>query len=283
MTALGSQTQIESFVVELLNHGVKTAAPIGLAARVAELARSLGAKPRYGVGALLGGGAGALTGAGTTAPGEEPDINRRALIGGALGALGGMGAAKGLHWLGAAKATGTGADRLARMLHSQYYGATGRVLGQSRMTEPQIKATVKGLDMGPEAAREALAKAAPGENLKPLQARLEAANMGIETLPGVVKGLVTKPVKTVGTAWRALTPLGKVVTLGSSVFPVREISRTRKEEYGPGKEFLSRKQHILTEIGKNLGYVAAGAAPVAPLIGAGTALGELGKTIGSVV
>jgi hypothetical protein len=265
---------LEAFVATLFG---KTA---GAASSVAEMARMLGAKPRYGVGALAGGALGALAGAGTTPRGEEPGLNRRAAVGAAIGALGGAGAAKGLHWLGAGPVSG--AERAARALHAQYYGLTGRLPGQGAMSPSEMAARLEKLDIGPRAAQAALTAAKPGTNLGPLRARLEAARTGIDTLPGVLKGLATRPLDTVRTAWQAQTPLGKAVTLGSGVFPIREL-RKGKTEYGPTKEYSSRRQHALSEIGKNLGYVAAGAAPVAPLITAGTLLGEAGKTIGSLV
>lgn len=272
---LKDQMILESFVATLFAEKVA-----GAASSVAEMARMLGARPQYGVGALAGGALGALAGAGTTPRGEEPSLNRRAVIGAAVGALGGAGAAKGLHWLGAGQVSG--AERAARALHAQYYGLTGRLLGQGAMSPARLAERLKQMDVGPQAAQAALSAAKPGTNLGPLKARLEAARTGVDTLPGVLKGLVTRPLSTIRTAWQAQTPLGKAVTLGSSVFPIREL-RKGKTEYGPDQEYISRKQHILSEVGKNLGYVAAGATPVAPLIAAGTLLGEAGKTVGSLV
>lgn len=276
MSGYTDQIQLESFLLTLA--GIKTAA---LSQSIIDAARALGTKPRFGAGALLGGSLGALGGAGTTPRGEEPSIGRRAAIGAALGALGGAGAAKGVHWLGAGKVPGT--ERLARMLHAQYYGLTGRLLDQGKMSPLQFAGKLKELDVGPQVAQEAIRAAKPGTNLKPLQARLEAAKRGIDTLPGMLRGLATSPASTLRAAWNAQAPLGKVVTLGSIAFPIREIRKMKPEDYGPGKEYLSRRQQIAAEMGRNLGYVAGGAAPVAPLIAAGTLLGEAGKTIGSVI
>ena len=170
--------------------------------------------------------------------------------------------------------TASAAQAIKNFLHRQYHGFTGRVLGQSSLSRSQIDDVLRRIGSGEPGAAEALRRAATaGESTKLPTARLEAARKGVTDLPGVAKGLLTHPLRTMRLGWQSQGPIGKTVLVGTTAIPVAAMVKDKKKQRG---------REIGREIGGTAGLLAAGSLPIAPALAASIAAGQAGKYIGKL-
>lgn len=104
-------------------------------------------------------------------------------------------------------------------------------------------------------------------------ARRTAAEQGLTSIPGVVKGMATRPIHTLKTGFVGQGPLGMALGTLPAVASVPGAVTGK----GFGEEY-SQEGGMGRLVGENLGYAAFGATPFLPLtIGAGVAAkaGEL--------
>lgn len=184
-------------------------------------------------------GAGAAVGAGTGALLNPEDRARGALMGAGIGAGAGY---------GAVLATKAGRQKakegLKRFFKAQYHGVTGR----GKMPR------------------------APGLKGKELAEAQAAEKAGLTSIPGMVKGLVTKPRATLGEAWRQSGKMGKAMGALDVATGVPRIFDPTTQE-GTGEKALGT-------LGSAGGYFLGGRMPFlgSMLFAAGT--GALGKRLG---
>lgn len=191
----------------------------------------------FGGRALVGAGAGAALGAGTAAEGER-------FRGGFRGAL-----------LG---------------------GAAG--LGSKLVTRAGRQEAKEGLRTFGNAQRYALTGGGPGKVLPQgaSPALRESFEKGYENLPGLAKGLATKPLDVVRSGWKKQDTLGKVFT-GLSAYDAAKQVATSSEPGGPG-----RAERTLGSLGASAGYLV-GPGGFLPGMAAGTIGGFLGKKSGKLM
>jgi hypothetical protein len=181
---------------------------------------------------------------------------RRAVEGGLLGALAGGGA----HAL----APG-GARELADVARREMYGLIGRV---PRHTPEELLRLRLGTAGKALAVQEAARAGMPTARL---QAQLDAARAGVDTLPGVLRGLVTRPGETAGISWRAM-PATRKALLGLGGL---QAARTAVGGSGPGEDY---GQETGREVGRAAALLASGSLPVVPAVvlsSGGSGLGSL--------
>lgn len=195
----------------------------------------------HGLGrAALGGATGAAVGAATAPPEERA---RRAILGGLLGAGAGY---------AAPLATRAGRERAAE--HAKYLGSKAKHevtgLGQAPM-KPGAKFTGKELD------------------------ELRAAEAaGLTSVPGVIKGMATKPLQTLKSAWQGAGGLGKAMTLADVAMSVPHIRDPNTEE-GTGSK-------VMGTLGRSTGYMLGGRMGLLGSSILGSGLGYLGGKAGKV-
>lgn len=181
---------------------------------------------------------------------------RRAMGGGLLGLLGG----------GAVHAASPGGAReLADVAKREIYGLFGRIPKQTPEELLRLRLGTAGRAL---ALQEAAGAGAPTARAR---ARLEAARAGVDTLSGLLRGLVSRPGETLGLSWRA-TPATRKALLGlgglraaKAVMVRSELEDTYGEEAGK-------------EIGRAAGLLASGSLPIVPamvLSSGGSGLGGL--------
>lgn len=248
-----------------------------------------------GIGRLMGAGVGAMGGAvaGGSADKENPGAGalKGALIGAGLGAGAGQ------------LSTRMGRGQVKRIGQRQLHGLTGyvpttaaqRAKGVSRFgrglgKEERVKALKDiGMDVGsrkstvrdaldqqvfskrlPPKWREALAKAESAG----VKARRHASEQGYTSIPGVLKGLATRPVDTLKTGLVSQGPAGMLLGVAPAAAMVPGAIRGE----GYGSEY-SNQGGMGRFVGENLGYTAFGAVPLAPMIAGAALAGKAGEFI----
>lgn len=246
-------------------------------------------------GTALGAGAGAAHGAAT----NEGDRTGGALRGAMLGGVLGLGAGQ--------VATKAGRAQTKRFGQRQLHGMTGYVprstaqkargvgfSGKGLSSQERLQSLKgMGMDIGknvsnrPAAIQDALAKQTVSKSLSPkmrkrlaemevsgIAARREAAEKGLTSIPGVAKGLVRNPLKTLKTGFVAQGPLGMAL----ATVPTAMMLPGAVRGEGFGEEY-SDKGGIGRMLGENVGYAALGAAPIAPMIAGATLAGKAGELL----
>lgn len=227
---------------------------IGYARKGLSNASSL--RGRYGKQLALGAGAGAIGGAATADPNEPGSTLRGALGGAALGA--GLTGGRILTTRAGRQAAGQAARRFGKQ---QRYSLTG---GGVKNLKEAVKLGIipKGLK-GEARARQ-----------------LEAYREGWHTLPGVAKGLVTKPGRLLRNSWHRGGMMGK----GFASLGAYETAKGVSEKPRPGGP--GRLEKGLQGAGSTLGWLVAPQGMLASTIvgsGLGAAGGRAGRLADRVV
>lgn len=251
------------------------------------------------LGTGLGAGVGAVGGAATADPDERVG---GALRGALLGGVAGLGAGQ--------LATRQGRGQTKRFGQRQLHGMTGYVprtaqqkaqgvgfAGKGLTSEQRVKALKGiGMDVGSsvpnkqKAIQEALNEQTITKNLPQkwrnrlagaevagIEARRRAAEQGLTSIPGVLKGLATRPIDTLKTGFIAQGPTGMALATVPTAMMVPGAIRGE----GFGSEEYGGKGGVGKFIGENLGYTALGAAPIAPMIAGAALAGKAGEVIHS--
>lgn len=246
-------------------------------------------KGRLG-GALIGSGIGAVGGA----QADPEDRTGGALRGAILGGVGGLAAGQ--------VATRAGRQQVKRFGQRQLHGMTGYVPRTAAQKASGIGWTGKGLgarervkalegigmDVGekytnkakairdamgrqtvtkslPESVRRRLAQAEVASR----QAQREAVEQGLTSLPGVAKGMVRNPLRTLKTGFVSQGPAGMAMAAVPAAMAVPGVAKGEGEYGGQGGagRFL----------GENIGYTALGAVPMAPMMAGAVLAGKAGE------
>lgn len=246
-------------------------------------------------GAGIGAGVGAVGGAASDSEDRLGGALRGALLGGAVGTGAGQ------------LATTQGRRQVKTIGQRQLHGMTGYVprtqaqkargvgfSGKGLSKSERVNALKNmGIDVGSVGSnkamdirnameRQSITKNLPTNWRKSLakfdvmseQAKREAAEKGLTSIPGVMKGMVKNPIGTLRTGGIAQGPLG--VALGA--VPAAAAFPGAISGEGYGKEY-SDKGGIGRLVGENLGYTALGATPLAPLMVGGALAGKAGEII----
>jgi len=151
-------------------------------------------------------------------------------------------------------------------------------LGSKLVTRAGRQEAATGLKSFGNAQRYALTGTGPG-NVLPAGASpavQESFAKGYETIPGLAKGIATKPLEVLKSGWKKQETLGKVFTGLSAVDAGKQMT-TATEEGGPGKA-----ERVLGSLGSSAGYLV-GPAGFIPGMVAGSAGGFLGKKSGKLL
>lgn len=249
-----------------------------------------------GIGRLAGTGIGAgLGAAGGAATNEDDRVGgalRGALYGGAAGLAGGQ------------LATGMGRRQVKHIGQRQLHGMTGymprtkaqkargvSVFGKGLSKDERVGALKQiGMDVGergdrgkavqkalesqsitkslPKSWRERLAKA----EVSGAEARREAAEKGLTSIPGVVKGMAKNPIKTLKTGFVSQGPVG--MALAATPMATTVPGLVSGEGLGEGYSGPGGAGKL---IGENIGYTALGALPMAPMMVGGQLAAKAGE------
>ena len=183
---------------------------------------------------------------------------RKAVGGGLLGALIGGGA----HAL----APG-GARELADVVKREMYGLIGRVPKYTPEELLRLRLGVAGKALAVQEAARA------GMPTAKLQAQLDAARAGVDTLPGVLRGLLTRPGETIGISWRAMPAVRKAL-LGLGGL---QTARTLATGVEPGEDY---GREMGKEIGRAAAMLASGPLPIVPAVVLASGGSRLGSWLG---
>lgn len=253
------------------------------------------------IGRLAGTGVGAGIGAVGGAATSDPE-NRvgGALRGAMLGGVAGLGAGQ--------IATKAGRGQVKRFGQRQLHGVTGYVPRSTQQKAKGISFTGKGLtgeqraqalknigmDVGektvnktkalqeamegqtitkglPKKWRERLAKA----EVAGVEARRTAAEEGLTSIPGVLKGMATRPLHTLKTGFVAQGPAGMALT----ALPTAMMIPGAVSGQGYGSEEYGGKGGLGKFVGENVGYTALGAVPMVPMMAGAALAGKAGQLI----
>jgi hypothetical protein len=121
---------------------------------------------------------------------------------------------------------------------------------------------------------EALAKGSKAETER---ASLEAAKRKIDTLPGIVRGMVTDPVTTARLGWQSMGPVGQLSTAALSALPL--YSAYKGEDLEPGE---TKAQRLGQELGAAGGYLIGGPLPIIPSLILASGTGHVGRFLGGL-
>jgi len=253
------------------------------------------------VGRLAGTGIGAGIGAaGGAATADPEDRTGGALRGALLGGVAGLGAGQ--------IATKAGRGQVKRFGQRQLHGFAGYVPRTAQQKAKGISFTGKGLtpeqrvsalesigmDVGskikskPKAIREAMEEQTITKGLPKrwrerfakaevagLDARRRAAEEGLTSLPGVVKGLATRPLHTLKTGFMSQGPAGMALAAAPTAMMIPGVVSGQ----GFGSEGYTGEGGVGKFVGENLGYTALGAAPIAPMIAGATLASKAGELL----
>ena len=246
-------------------------------------------------GTVVGAGLGAAGGAATSPEDQTGGALRGALLGGVAG-------------LGAGQlATRGGRQQVKHLGQRQLHGLTGymprttaqkargvRWTGKGMSADERVQA-LKGIGaqvgtkVSPRNRAKAVEKAMEDQTLtrflptsvrkrlassevKGLEAQRHAAETGLTSLPGVAKGLVTNPLKTLKTGFVSQGPVGMALGAVPAAMAIPGAVKGESQEYG-GPGGLGRF------VGENVGYTALGAVPFAPMMAGATLAGKAGELI----
>jgi hypothetical protein len=167
------------------------------------------------------------------------------------------------------------AQRISKILGRQYYGITGMIPGEAGMSAMEKAREMARLGVGERGAAEELAKARQtGRDIPSAQARLEASREKLDTAPGFLRGLATKPGRTISLGWKSHTPVGKFIIGTAPAVPV--YGAVTGKDLRPGETTAGR---VAEEAGRTLGFGVTGTLPFLPGVGAGMAAGKAGKVL----
>lgn len=254
---------------------------------------------RANVGRLSGTGIGAGVGAVGGAATDPEDRAGGALRGALLGGVAGLGAGQ--------FATRMGRGQAKRLGQRQLHGVTGYIPRTAQQKARGVSFSGKGLsgrerveslkrigmDVGQRkksktrAMHEALwdqtvasglplkwRKSLAKSEVSGAEARRYAAEHGLTSLPGVAKGLVKNPLKTLKTGFVSQGPAGMALATVPTVAMLPGAIRGK----GFGEEY-SNDGGIGRMVGETAGYTALGAVPFAPMIAGAAAAGTAGGMI----
>lgn len=203
----------------------------------------------------LGGGAYGYTTGGDLS--REARI-RRTVEGGLLGALVGG---------GAHAVSPGGARELGDVARREMYGLIGQV---PRHTPEELLRLRLGTAGKALAVQEAARAGMPTARLR---AQFEAARAGVDTLPGALRGLVTKPGETLGLSWRSM-PGSRKALFGLGGL---QAARTAVEGPEPGEDY---GQQVGKEIGRAASLLTSGSLPLVPAVVLSSGGSRLGSLLG---
>lgn len=209
-----------------------------------------------------------------------------------------------LPWLLKTKGRAPWLRRLARWGGRQMYAIAGTLPGLSRLPKVEqtsvlrtIRAGLPGAEQELADARRLLARARAKKGTTAseiaglkrgiinAQARRDLARMGGGTLFGSLKSLATQPAKTLRLNWKAMNRLEKGMFVGSGAYGGYQFMRPQPGTYGTGPDALyaNRGEHLGSEIGSNVGWLATGALPFGPMMGASLLLERAGAIPGRLL
>ena len=250
------------------------------------------------MGRLTGAGIGAGVGAAGGAAANPEDRGAGALRGALLGGVAGVAGGQFLSRAGRGQAKRFGQRQLHGMTGYIPRSATQKAQGigfaGKGLTGDQRVAALKniGMDVGgkvtnkgqaiseamknqtisknlPKKWRERLAKMEVGG----IQARRQAAEQGLTSIPGVVKGMAKNPLQTLKTGFTAQGPTGMLL----ATVPTAAMIPGAVRGQGYGSDEYGGKGGVGKLVGENLGYAALGAAPIAPMIAGAALAGKAGE------
>jgi len=194
---------------------------------------------RSGAGRALAGGA---AGAGAGALADPENRMPGALLGGMAGAGGGY-----------------AAPLLTR-------AGRKRALEAARHKGKKLKHEVTGRGDAP---------IAPGMKPEQIERLRKSQELGLTSVPGVVKGLATKPLSTLKGAWQQSDRLGKVMTVGDVAMSAPHIMDQSTQQ--------STAEKTLGALGTAGGYLAGGRMGLLGSMAMGTGLGALAGGAGRLI
>jgi hypothetical protein len=253
-----------------------------------------------GAGRLVGTGIGAGVGAAGGAAANPEDRTGGALRGALLGGVAGL--------AGGQVATKAGRGQVKRFGQRQLHGMTGYVprtaaqkaqgigfAGKGLSADQRVAALKNiGMDVGSKvtnrskALREAMENQVLVKKLSPnvrkrlagmevggIEARRRAAEQGLTSIPGVLKGMAKNPLQTLKTGFQSQGPTGMML----ATVPTAMMIPGAVSGKGYGSEEYGGRGGVGKMIGENLGYAALGAAPIAPMIAGAALAGKAGELI----
>lgn len=248
-------------------------------------------------GAAIGAGLGGVAGGAT----DKENQTGGALRGAVMGGLAGLGAGQ--------LSTGAGRQQVKRFGQRQLHGMTGYMprtsqqraggigwAGKGMSTDDRIKSLESiGVNVGKKVApggkAEAVQKAMDSQSIvkslpKGVRRRLAqadvasseaqryAAETGLTSLPGVAKGLVTRPLKTMKAGFVSQGPTGMALAAVPAAMAVPSMAKGE----GAGEGY-SGPGGVGKFVGENIGYTALGAVPFAPMVAGAALAGKAGEVI----
>lgn len=170
----------------------------------------------------------------------------------------------------------TWGQRGSRWLGRQIHGTAGTLPGLSKLPKTRQAAVLRELGAGVyggeaelAAARKAFAKAqttASRRAVERAKANVAWSKMTKGTVAGTAKSMIAHPYKTLRLGWKGMDPMSKALFGGMGAMGAYDYMNPEEGTYGPEGMYENRGEHLGSEIGGNIGFIASGGLPFAPMM-----------------